>query len=248
MSNNYLSSKETTHLISDSSYTKANLKFKNKFLLSIMAGIYIALGSQAFVTAYSNIFIRAAVFPIGLMLIVVVGGELFTGDNLMTIGLINKKISFSEYFSSLVTVYFGNFIGSLFIVIIVYLAGIYDSKHMLDIIINIAKSKVSMTFIQAMSKGILCNIVVVLSVWMTFSSKDITSKILSCWFPIMLFVLSGYEHCIANMFFIPLGILANADVTILEMFLNNLLPVTLGNFIGGGIIVPVIYYHVYLKN
>ena len=248
MSNKCLTPKETAQFITDLSYRKSDMNFNQKVFLSIMAGIYIALGSQAFVTVYNNQFLRAAVFPVGLMLIVVVGGELFTGNNLMTLGLIRKKFSFSDYFYSLLTVYFGNLIGSLFIVFIIYFSGIYNSSALANIIVNIAKVKTSMSFVQALFKGILCNIIVVLAVWMSISAKDIISKILACWFPIMLFVLSGYEHCVANMFFIPLGILLNSNVTVSEMIFNNLLPVTLGNFIGGGIIVPVAYYCAYLKD
>jgi len=117
-----------------------------------------------------------------------------------------------------------------------------------ELAIGIAKNKVAIAFVPAIIRGILCNIIVVLAVWMATGARDVIGKIFACWFPIMLFVLSGYEHSVANMYFIPLGMFLGAPVTWGQIWLNNLLPVTIGNLIGGALIVPFFYYVAYMKS
>ncbi len=215
--------------------------------MSIMAGLYISLGAQGFMVTYENVFIRAAVFPVGLMLIVLVGGELYTGNCLMTFALLQKKIKAYDYIKSLLQVFTGNFIGALIVVALLYFGGVYNNQVLSETVVKIANAKLSLTFTQALSKGILCNILVSLGVWFATTSKDTTGKLLGCWFPVMLFVLTGYEHVVANMFYLPMAAIYDSTITISKILISNFLPVAIGNFIGGGILVPVVYYRVYHK-
>lgn len=245
MSSILLTPKETAEALIISAQIKTSMTVKKRFLMSVMAGMYIALGAQGFVVTYDNTFIRAAVFPVGLMLIVLVGGELFTGNCLMTFALLQKKIKVLSYASTLLQVLAGNFIGSALIAGLLYLGGVYNNPVMAERIIQIADAKLYLSFMQVISKGILCNMLVSLAVWLSVTSKDTTGKILGCWFPIMLFVLCGYEHVIANMFYLPMASMLDSSINIVNITYRNLIPAALGNYIGGGLIVPLIYNKVY---
>lgn len=248
MANNFLTPKETYDELILVGQNKANMSFEKRILMSIMAGLYIALGAQGFIITYENTFLRAAVFPVGLMLIVIVGGELFTGNCLMTFAYIQKKFSFKDYAKTLMQVFFGNFIGALIVIILLFFGGVYENPILAETIINIAKAKVSLSFMEALCKGILCNILVSLGVWFATTAKDTTGRLLGCWFPVMLFVLCGYEHCVANMFYLPLGKILDPSISIGQI-INNFIPVTIGNFIGGGILVPMVYHKIhYIKS
>lgn len=247
MSTSCLTPKETSEAFIISAQNKVSMTVTKRLLMSIMAGLYIALGAQGFMVTYDNLFIRAAVFPVGLMLIVLVGGELFTGNCLMTFGLLQYKITFYDYMKSLTQVFLGNLIGALVVVTLLYFGGVYNNPVLSEIIVKIAKSKLSLSFIQAMSKGILCNVLVSLGVWFAMTAKDTAGKLLGCWFPVMLFVLAGYEHVVANMFYLPMAAIFDHSITAAQIIINNFLPVAIGNFIGGGIIVPMIYNKVYFK-
>lgn len=247
MSNACFTPKETSEVLITSAQNKVALTVRKRFIMSIMAGLYISLGAQGFMCSYENLFIRAAVFPVGLMLIVLVGGELFTGNCLMTFAYLQKKISLKDYMLSLMQVFVGNFMGSLIAVALLYAGGAYNNPALSETIVNIANSKMSLTFMEALYKGILCNILVSLAVWFATTAKDTTGKILGCWFPIMLFVLCGYEHVVANMFYLPMAAIFDHSITLSKMFADNFIPVAIGNFIGGGIIVPLMYFRVYHK-
>ncbi len=239
-----LTPKETSDAFIQTSIKKASYTTGKRLLLSFMAGVYISLGGQGFLVAYGNTFIRAAVFPVGLMLIVLVGGELFTGNCLMTFGLLQKKITFKDYFKTLIQVLLGNLLGSLFIVALLYYGGVYNKPELAETIISVAKAKMSLTFVQVLSKGVLCNILVALGVWFAITAKDTTGKLLGCWFPVMLFVLCGYEHVVANMFFLPMAAVLDSSISLTQI-IGNLIPATIGNFIGGGLVIPIIYSKVY---
>ena len=187
----------------------------------------------------------AMIFPVGLMLVVVCGAELFTGNNLMTIAVLDKKITIQQMFRNWGLVWIANLIGSLFLAILVYYSNLLTGDA-LSKAISTAEIKVGLPILQAFFRGILCNIVVVLAVWLATSAQDIVSKIFACWFPIMLFVLCGFEHSVANMFFIPMGMMLGANIGILD-FILNLIIVTFGNIIGGAIIIPFTYYNCYIN-
>lgn len=254
MEKRFLAPKEIAIEMINIGFSKANLKTKPMILLGILAGVFIGFGGLANTVVSQTLgnvdigiakFMGAAVFPVGLMLVLIAGAELFTGNNLMTIALMNKKITILQLFRNWSLVWLSNFLGAICLVALVYLSGIL-SPEAITKAIGIAEAKANLDIVNLIVSGILCNILVVLAVWMATSSKDITSKIFSCWFPIMLFVLCGFEHSIANMYFIPMGMILGAQVTISQLF-TNLIFVTIGNIIGGGIIIPLMYNHIYIN-
>ena len=239
-----LTPNETIDSLMQSALKKVSYSVSQRMLLGIMAGMYIALGSQGFIVMYGNPLLRAAVFPVGLMLIVLLGGELFTGNCLMTFALIHKKIDAKSYTFSLLQVLAANLIGSLAAVLILYFGGVYNNPEFAESAAKVANAKVNLTFVEVLLRGIFCNILVTAGVWISTMSKNVTGKILGCWFTVMLFVLSGYEHSVANMFFLPLGAMIDPSITIAKI-LHNLIPAIIGNYIGGGIIVPFVYNKAY---
>ncbi|MGB9812835.1 MAG: formate/nitrite transporter family protein [Thermovenabulum sp.] len=254
MEKRFLTPKETAKVLIDISEKKSQLAFFNMVLLGIFAGVFIGFAGQGSITVMQTLrnfdigfmkFMGAIVFTVGLMMVVICGAELFTGNNLMVIGLLDKRITLAGLLRNWLTVYFSNFIGSVLLVILVVKSNIF-TKEMTELIFKMAFSKISLTFSEAVIRGILCNILVVLAVWMATASQDGVSKLFSCFFPIMLFVLSGYEHSIANMYFIPLAKFLGAQMSWGDILIKNIIPVTLGNIIGGAVIVPLVYYCCYI--
>ena len=205
------------------------------------------------------------VFSAGLMMVVLTGAELFTGNVMMMFSVLEKKISWLKLLRSWSIVYVGNFVGSMLLALLVFCAALYQNNGF-DVGVNTltnAHMKVNLSFAEAFARGVLCNWLVCLAVWMATSSKRVIGKIFAIFFPIMTFVASGYEHSVANMFFIPSGILLKsvpqvvaasnlgADVASLSwghFFLNNLLPVTIGNVVGALIFVVLLFWIAYLKD
>lgn len=254
MDKRFLTPGEIAEAIVSVNVKRAGFTTKSCLLLGILAGIFIGLGGLGniiFTQTLAGIdpglakFAGAMVFPVGLMLVVVCGAELFTGNNLMSLAVMEKKITLGQMFRNWGLVYIANFIGSLFLVLIVFYSGTLTGDAATKAI-AVAEGKVALTVSQAFFKGILCNVIVVLAVWMATAAQDITSKIFACWFPIMLFVLCGFEHSVANMFFMPMGMILGANVTFIQLIVN-LVPVTLGNIVGGAIIIPFMYHSCYLK-
>ena len=236
------------------SVKKANLPVYKMILLGIAAGVYIGFGCHGFLlataaaeTAFEAMvakLIGASLFPVGLLTVVLCGGELFTGNNLLTLGLMDKKITPAQLMKSWVVVYFANFLGSVLLAVLLANSGLYAGAAG-EKAVAVAVAKVSAPFMEMVIRGMLCNILVVLAVWFQAGAKDMAGKILAIWFPIAMFVFAGFEHCIANMTYIPLGMMLGAEVSIGQMLIGNLLPVTIGNLIGGAVIVPLIYYYSY---
>lgn len=233
---------------------KGKMNTLNKILLGILAGMFIGFGAQGSMTVMQTMgsidvglmkFFGAFVFPVGLMLVIIAGGELFTGNSLMTLAFMDKKISLRELLSNWILVYFGNFLGSIFLALLVFKSGLAQGD-VGALAMSIAKGKLELDFSAAIIRGFLCNILVVLAVWMSFGAKDIISKIFSIWFPIMLFVLLGFEHSVANMYYLPLGKFLGANISWGDIWVKNLLPVTLGNILGGAVFISFIYYIVYI--
>lgn len=237
-----------------SSERKANLSAYRQLILGIMAGVYIGFGAFAYIVVTQTLgnvdiglmkFLGASVFPVGLMLVVFSGSELFTGNNLMTMALMDKKISAKGLLKNWILVYIGNFIGSLILAYMICSSNLVD-QNVLNLVLSIGASKTALSFKTGFIRGVLCNILVVLSVWVSSESQDVVSRIFSIWFPIMLFIISGYEHSVANMFFLPLAKYAGLAISWSDIWFSNLIPVTLGNIVGGGIIVPIVYYTTYI--
>lgn len=255
MSKNYLGPYELADEVINLGIKKGNTKGIKVFLLGILAGIFIGLAYVGYMTATQVLmttdsgmgkFVGAMIFPVGIMLVLFVGGSLFTGNNLITMAWLDKKITLAQVGKNWLFVWLGNLVGSVLTAITVVAAGSFHGDKIIALATGIAHHKVELTFSQAVLSGILCNILVALGVWMTFAGKDLISKIFACWFPIMLFALSGYQHSVANMFVLSLGKILNPEMyTVKEMFVTNILPVSLGNAIAGGVLIPVVYYYLY---
>ena len=271
--NNFLPPAEIADFTVNVGVKKANLTITNQFALGVLAGAFIAFGAQAanIVThTISDIgiakLIGGLIFPAGLMLVLMAGAELFTGNSLMVIALAERRITLPQLLRSWLVVYAGNFAGSVLVALLISWSGQlnYTGGLLGGVTLKAAAGKVSLTFTQAFTLGILCNWLVCLAVWMSFGAKDGISKAVCVFFPIWLFVASGFEHSIANMYYIPAGILAKSAYTAnaLElgvsqaaidslnwctMFTRNLLPVTLGNILGGAGFVGCVYWFVYVR-
>lgn len=237
------------------------------FVLAMLAGVYIGFGAQlstavkvglaATVGTGFSAFLGGAVFSVGLMLVVIGGAELFTGNNLIAMACCEGKAGVSGLLKNWVVVYIGNFAGSLLLALIVF-GGFYayrDPGTMGSLALGIADAKVNLSFVEALCRGILCNWLVCLAVWLSASSHDTVGKISAIFFPIMAFVAMGFEHSIANMFFVPVGLLlkdfagltASANLTWVGFIQYNLIPVTIGNIIGGAFFVAVLYWYIYMQ-
>jgi formate/nitrite transporter len=255
---------------------KTKMPVSKTLVLATLAGAFIALGAVFFTTVTTASSMSYGVtrllggisFSLGLVLVIVGGAELFTGNNLIIMAWANKKVNTVQVLKNWGLVYLGNSLGAMFIVFLLLMARQYlSASGMVGMnILNIAKVKCELQFTQAIASGILCNILVCLAVWLCFSSRSISGKIISIVFPITAFVTCGFEHCIANMYFVPMAILVHGQhdatmlaliersgvnydsVTWLNYLLNNLLPVTLGNIIGGAFLVGLVYWFVYLRN
>ncbi len=219
---------------------KAKLKIGKMLSLGILAGAFIAFAATAatFGNAYVGKLAGACIFPAGLAMVVIAGSELFTGNCLMFSAVLQQKITMRQMLKNWFFVYIGNFIGSLIVVLLVVYSGAFDSVS--DAVINTATAKVSLDFWEAMLRGVLCNFLVCMAVWMSFAADTIPGKIFAVFLPVMIFVLCGFEHSIANMFYVPAGIFEalknNASIDQLNLgafLINNLLPVTIGNIVGG---------------
>lgn len=259
----------------DIGVTKANLDFTKTWVLAILAGAFIAFGAifATLVTTGSTMSFGLAkvsgglAFSLGLILVVVGGAELFTGNNLLTMAWASRKVSTWQMIRNWIIVYFGNMFGAFSIVILMLLSGhyLFGQGATGSNILNIASSKCQLDFVQAIVLGILCNILVCLAIWLCYSARSTQGKILAIIFPITAFVAAGFEHSVANMYFIPMGILVknHADPALWELigktpdqfemltwgnyFISNLLPVTIGNIIGGSGFVGLAYWFIYLK-
>ena len=271
--NNFSAPAEIADFTVNIGVKKAGLSAVNQFILGILAGAFIAFGAQAANIATHTIsdiaaakLIGGLIFPAGLMLVLMAGAELFTGNSLMIVALAERRITLPQLLRSWVVVYAGNFAGSVLVAVLISWSGQlnYTGGLLGGATIKAAAGKVSLTFTQAFTLGILCNWLVCLAVWMSFGAKDGISKAVCVFFPIWLFVASGFEHSIANMYYIPAGILAKSAYTAnaLElgvsqaaidslnwctMFTRNLLPVTLGNILGGAGFVGCVYWFVYVR-
>ncbi len=252
--NRYLNPYETALETLKKCVDKAETRSIETMLLGILGGFFISLGAHASIVASQSLgkidegvmkFMAAAIFPVGLMLIVIAGGELFTSNNMISFAYMEKKVSLKKLIKNWTIVYFSNYIGALIIAAAISAAGMYSMNGEYNqagtLILKIAEKKIHINFLEAVLRGVLCNIVVVISVWMATAAQDIVSKIAACWFPIMLFVLSGFEHSIANMYYLHTAGMIGGKIEIADI-LKNLIPVTIGNIIGGGILIPVIFY------
>ncbi len=234
---------------------KARLPVLDTLALSVLAGAFIAFGamfSTLVVTGNDvgfglNRLIGGVAFSLGLILVVVAGAELFTGNNLIVMAWADRKITALQLLRNWTLVFAGNFVGSVGAAVLVYLSGVLqlgDGAFGANAA-QVASAKVALPFIEAFFRGVLCNALVCLAIWLCFAAHSVTDKILAIIFPISAFVALGFEHSIANMYFIPLGWLLDADGVSVASFLGNLIPVSLGNIVGGSVFVALVYWLIY---
>jgi formate transporter FocA len=258
-----------------SGVAKANLGPLRMFALAVLAGAFIALGAvfATTVTTGSTLsfgltkLMGGLAFSLGLILVVGAGAELFTGNNLIVIAWADKKVTIGQLLRNWVIVYIGNFVGSVGTAVMMLWSQQYTFANGVlgQNVLNIANAKVNLDFWQALVLGILANALVCLAVWLCMGARSATDKILAIIFPITAFVAAGFEHSVANMYFIPMGLLvksgASADfwsqigttsaaygnLTLGNFLIRNLLPVTIGNIIGGTVMVGLVYWFIYLR-
>lgn len=226
---------------------KANLPWWKMILLGIFAGMFIALAGvgATFGNIYGGKIVGACVFTAGLAMVVVAGSELFTGNNLMIMALLDGRIGFLKLMKNWILVFIGNLIGAVFVAVVVSVSGLFDSVA--ETVVATATAKVNIGIFEAILRGVMCNFLVCIAVWMAFSADSVGGKIAAVFLPVMLFVLCGFEHSVANMFYIPAGMMMGAingvaAPGITAFLVGNLIPVTLGNIIGGAVIVGGGYY------
>ncbi len=230
------------------SLTKIERPILSQYLLGIFAGMFIALAGVAtsIASVTSGKLAGSLVFCLGLVLVLIAGSELFTGNCLILMAVFKKKVSISQMLKNWGIVYLGNLTGALIIATLAVYSGVLDGIS--QQLLSTTATKSTLPFTEALLRGVLCNILVCLAVWMGFASDDACGKILSVIFPISAFVLCGFEHSVANMYFLPVGALmalrtgAEIPATVWQMLFGNLLPVTLGNILGGGLFVAGGYY------
>ena len=255
---------------------KTSMKWWKQLVLGIMAGMFIALaGNAASIAGYGASYaglgkmLSGILFGTGLIMVLLAGAELFTGNCLISMAVLERKAKLSAMLTNWFFVYLGNMIGGIaytFLMSKTTQLGM-DDGALGAYAINAAVGKCNIDFASAFILGIFCNVLVCIAVWVSYSSKDVAGKILAMYFPIWIFVVSGYEHCIANMYFVPMGIFASENeayvtkavelyglnenkinsLTWSNFLIYNLIPVTLGNIVGGVVLVGAVYWLVYIR-
>ncbi|MFM8470639.1 MAG: formate/nitrite transporter family protein [Limisphaerales bacterium] len=255
------SPKEIAERVENVGVTKANLPLLSMTALGVLAGGFIGLGALYFTIVASDASLPFAisrllgglVFSLGLILVVVAGAELFTGNNLLVMAWVSRRIPTGKLVENLVVVFLANFVGAAGLAGLVSLSGHanLNGGALGKTAIAIATAKCALPFAEAFFKGVLCNLLVCLAVWLALAGHTVTDKILAIIFPISAFVAAGFEHSVANMYLIPLGLfLSGADTAgalSWSGFLLNLLPVTLGNLVGGAGLVGLVYWVIYRR-
>lgn len=260
----------------DAGVYKATKQPLKTFYLAIIAGVFISIGFVFYITATTGIadnswglakLVGGICFSMGLMLVVVCGADLFTSNILNVIAKASGRITWGQLAKNWLNVYVGNLIGALFFVALIWFSGQYMAANGLWglNVLHTTSHKLHHSFIEAVCLGILANLMVCMAVWMSYSGRSLTDKMLAIILPVAMFVASGFEHCIANMFMIPMGIVIKhfasaefwdsvgaapeqfAHLTINNFIFDNLIPVTLGNIIGGGLLVGLTYWVIYLR-
>jgi formate transporter FocA len=259
-----------------SGVTKAHLPAMKMFALAVLAGAFIALGAAFSTTATAGLgdvpfgvvkLIAGVTFCLGLVLVVVAGAELFTGNNLIVMAWAARQVSTMKLLRNWGVVYVGNLVGSIATAALVFVSGhhAHGAGAVGQNALAIASAKTQLGFTQAIALGVLCNALVCLAIWLCMSARSTTDRVLAIIFPITAFVAAGFEHSVANMYFIPSGLFiksgasdgfwASASTTAADystlnwqsFFVDNLLPVTIGNIIGGSLMVGIVYWFIYLR-
>jgi formate transporter len=240
-----------------SAVAKSRQSISQTVALSILAGAFIGFGALFYtlvITGSSLGFgltrlLGGVAFSLGLILVVVAGAELFTGNNLMVMAWADRRITTLQLLRNWCIVYIGNFVGALLTVALVLGAGILsmDDGAVADQTRQIAASKLELSITESFFRGVLCNVLVCLAIWLSFAGRSVTDKILAIIFPISAFVACGFEHSVANMYVIPVAMFGDLIVPDIQSFLVQLAAVTLGNVVGGGVLVALTYWTIYVR-
>jgi len=260
------SSKEIAERVQTIGVAKARLPLLSMAMLGVLAGAFIGLGALFFVLVVSDSTLGFAIsrvlggvaFSLGLLLVVVAGAELFTGNNLLVMAWADGKLSTWEVLRSWLVVCSANFVGAAGLAVLVYLSGHTDMNGgaIGETYLGIAAAKVSLPFWTAFFRGMLCNVLVCMAVWMTLAGRSVTDKMIAIVFPISAFVAAGFEHSIANMYLLPLAMMLKASGTALPPggdaidiwgAAANLVPVIAGNLVGGSVLVALVYHVIYRR-
>lgn len=256
-------------------YNKANYSFIKLLILGILAGVYIGFGTEFATTIAQDSakfvgygitkLLMGCAFSVGLMLVLIAGADLFTGNTLIMLAVLEKKTKITALLRNWAIVYFANFIGAFLLVLLIFYSKTWDANHMLPAIaaLKFGAQKTSLTFTEAFCRGILCNWLVCLAVWMSFASRQVIGKIFAIFFPIVAFIACGFEHCVANMFYIPKALMLKhvpevvtaaglapellSNLTVKNFVIHNLIPVTLGNIVGAVVFIAFLYWFAFLK-
>ncbi|MFC1671583.1 formate/nitrite family transporter [Planctomycetota bacterium] len=273
-SREFLTPAEIAKEVSKISRGKCGLGILPMVLLGILAGTYIGFGAQLCTMVVHDLskylglgfakFVGGSVFSVGLMLVILAGAELFTGNSLIVVGVLDEQCTVRRMLRNWVVVYTANFAGSVLLAGLMYHSGLWKvgGGGVGAAALKVAVGKMDLSFTEAFLRGVGCNWLVCLAVWLAVAGRDIVSKIFGIYFPIMAFVASGFEHSVANMYFIPMGIFLKGNLSVVtkagladpiahltwvSFLVNNLAPVTLGNIVGGALFVGGVYYLVYLR-
>ncbi len=241
---------------------KTNLSAFKMVILGFFAGMFIGFAGIASTTASSTIpiasvakLVGAIVFPAGMAMVLIAGSELFTGNNLIIIAVLERKVSVLKMLKNWFFVYIGNFLGAAFVAVLVVYGHTPDlfGGELAQAIVNAGKSRTDLTVMEGFVRGILCNVLVCIAVWMSFAAKRVSGKLITSFWPVMLFVLCGFEHSIADMYFGVAALLTSAEygiaaegLTWFAFLVKSLLPISLGNIVGGAGIVGFGYWMIYL--
>ena len=245
---------EIAKRVDNAVYVKSQMLTLRLIMLAILAGSFIAIGALTYTIVVTDStlglgptrLLGGIGFSVGLILVIIGGAELFTGNALMVMAIMDHKITLRVLIRNWVIVYIGNFIGALIIAIFVVLSGVLDNPPVSQTVSSIAQGKLSLSSSQALFRGILCNILVCLAVWMSFAARRVSGKVLVIIFPVAVFVCIGFEHSIANMYVIPVAMIAGYLPVDISALLFNLFFVTIGNIIGGAVFVGLVYWLIYL--
>lgn len=245
------------HLVEAVGIRKVGLGFLTTLTLGVLAGAFIAFGAMAYTVAVTGSelgfgptrLLGGAVFSLGLILVIIGGAELFTGNSLIVIAWASGRVSTGAVLRNWTIVYTGNLIGAAITAILVHISGVLMLG---DGSVGVTAealllSKLALSPVQAFVRGILCNILVCLAVWMSFAARSVTGKIAVIFPPVTAFVMLGFEHSVANMYLIPVGMLNKSGAIDFGALLANLVPITAGNIVGGGVLVALVYWLVYLR-
>jgi formate/nitrite transporter len=253
------SPKEIAQKVEGVGVTKARLPFLQTALLGVLAGGFIGLGSLYFTIVVSDATLGFAlqrvlggvVFSLGLLLVVVAGSELFTGNNLIAMAWAAGKITTREVLRNWAIVCLANFVGALGLALLVWLSNhsAMNGGAIAQATLKIAASKIAMPLTEAFFRGVLCNLLVCMAIWMALAGRSVIDKAVAIVFPISAFVAAGFEHSIANMYFIPLAMLLQPDGGAITWvgFFHNMVPVIAGNLVGGSVLVALVYWVIYIR-